>query len=131
MEALKHASNMLSELRTSLLSPKSYYELYMSVTDQLRHLEMYLLDEFQRGRKMADLYELVQYAGNIIPRLYLLITVGLVYMKTVPGCRKDILKDLVEMCRGLCHPFFSNNSNLILNSMIPFPYIKTVLFCGE
>ena len=101
MEALKHASNMLSELRTSLLSPKSYYELYMSVTDQLRHLEMYLLDEFQRGRKMADLYELVQYAGNIIPRLYLLITVGLVYMKTVPGCRKDILKDLVEMCRGM------------------------------
>src|SRR6266436_2206490 len=57
MEALKHASNMLSELRTSLLSPKSYYELYMGVTDQLRHLEMYLLDEFQRGRKMADLYE--------------------------------------------------------------------------
>ncbi len=101
MEALKHASNMLSELRTSLLSPKSYYELYMSVTDQLRHLELYLVDEFQRGRKMADLYELVQYAGNIIPRLYLLITVGLVYMKTTPGCRKDILKDLVEMCRGL------------------------------
>lgn len=101
MEALKHASNMLSELRTSLLSPKSYYELYMSVTDQLRHLEVYLVEEFQRGRKMADLYELVQYAGNIIPRLYLLITVGLVYMKTTPGCRKDILKDLVEMCRGL------------------------------
>lgn len=27
MEALKHASAMLAELRTSLLSPKSYYEL--------------------------------------------------------------------------------------------------------
>lgn len=27
MDALKHASNMLHELRTSLLSPKSYYEL--------------------------------------------------------------------------------------------------------
>jgi hypothetical protein len=27
MEALKHASSMLSELRTTLLSPKSYYEL--------------------------------------------------------------------------------------------------------
>lgn len=26
-EALKHASNMLAELRTSLLSPKAYYEL--------------------------------------------------------------------------------------------------------
>ena len=104
MEALKHASNMLSELRTSLLSPKAYYELYMAVTDQLRHLEMYLLEEFNKGRKLADLYELVQYAGNIIPRLYLLITVGLVYMRTTIGCRRDVLRDLVEMCRGVQHP---------------------------
>lgn len=29
MEALKHASAMLAELRTSLLSPKNYYELCM------------------------------------------------------------------------------------------------------
>lgn len=41
----------------------------MAVTDELRHLEIHLLDEIQRGRKMSDLYELVQYAGNIIPRL--------------------------------------------------------------
>lgn len=27
MESLKHASNMLNELRTSILSPKNYYEL--------------------------------------------------------------------------------------------------------
>lgn len=104
MEALKSASNMLSELRTSLLGPKAYYELYMNVCDQLVHLESYLLDEFNRGRKLADLYELVQYAGNIIPRLYLLIIVGLVYMKTTAGCRRDILRDLVEMCRGVQHP---------------------------
>lgn len=104
MEALKHASNMLGELRTSLLSPKSYYELYMAVTDELRHLEIHLLDEIQKGRKMSDLYELVQYAGNIIPRLYLLITVGLVYMKSNEQSKKDILKDLVEMCRGVQHP---------------------------
>ncbi|XP_074595818.1 vacuolar protein sorting 35 [Brevipalpus obovatus] len=104
MEALKHASTMISELRTNLLSPKAYYELYMAVCDQLRHLEIYLSDEFSRGRKIPDLYDLVQYAGNIIPRHYLLITVGLVYMKTTPGCRRDILKDLVEMCRGVQHP---------------------------
>merc|ERR1719195_705561 len=95
---------MLSELRTSLLSPKSYYELYMATCDQLRHLELYLLDEFQKGRKVSDLYELVQYAGNIVPRLYLLITVGTVYIKTNEYSRKDILRDLVEMCRGVQHP---------------------------
>ncbi|XP_031328219.1 vacuolar protein sorting-associated protein 35-like isoform X1 [Photinus pyralis] len=104
MDALKHASAMLGELRTSLLSPKSYYELYMAITDELRHMELYLLDEFQKGRKVTDLYELVQYAGNIVPRLYLLITVGLVYIKSNSGLKRDILNDLVEMCRGVQHP---------------------------
>lgn len=104
MDALKCASTMLGELRTSLLSPKSYYELYMAITDELCHLEIYLLEEFQKGRKVADLYELVQYAGNIVPRLYLLITVGLVYIKTNTALKRSILKDLVEMCRGVQHP---------------------------
>ncbi|BES91758.1 vacuolar protein sorting [Nesidiocoris tenuis] len=104
MDALKPASAMLVELRTSLLSPKSYYELYMAISDQLRHLELYLLDEFQKGRKVADLYEKVQYFGNIVPRLYLLITVGLIYMKTNPSLKQSLMKDLVEMCRGVQHP---------------------------
>ncbi|EHB15393.1 Vacuolar protein sorting-associated protein 35 [Heterocephalus glaber] len=104
MDALKHASNMLGELRTSMLSPKSYYELYMAISDELHYLEVYLTDEFAKGRKVADLYELLQYTGNIILRLYLLITVGVVYIKSFPQSRKDILKDLVEMCRGVQHP---------------------------
>ena len=55
-DGLKHASTMLSELRTSLLSTKSYYELYMATCDELRHLELYLLDEFQKGRKVGTFY---------------------------------------------------------------------------
>ena len=104
MDGLKHASSMLAELRTSLLSPKRYYELYMAIYDELRHLELFLVEEFQKGRKVADLYELVQYAGNIVPRLYLLVTVGVVYIKCQEMSRKDILRDLVEMCRGVQHP---------------------------
>eukprot|EP00123_Amoebidium_parasiticum_P014332 comp22446_c0_seq1/m.33727 comp22446_c0_seq1/g.33727 ORF comp22446_c0_seq1/g.33727 comp22446_c0_seq1/m.33727 type:complete len:794 (-) comp22446_c0_seq1:282-2663(-) len=104
MDALKHASTMLGELRTSLLSPKSYYELYMAVSDELRHLEMYLQDEYQSPEKVSELYELVQYAGNIVPRLYLLITVGVVYIRVKESMKKEILKDLVEMCRGVQHP---------------------------
>ena len=96
--------SFLGELRTSLLSPKSYYQLYMGICDELRHLEQFLLDEFRKGRKVADLYELVQYAGNIVPRMYLLITVGLVYIQTNEFSRRDILRDLVEMCRGVQHP---------------------------
>ena len=35
---------------------------------------------------------------------YLLITVGAVYIKAKEASRRDILKDLVEMCRGVQHP---------------------------
>ena len=76
----------------------------MGICDELRHLEQFLLDEFRKGRKVADLYELVQYAGNIVPRMYLLITVGMVYIQTNEFSRRDILRDLVEMCRGVQHP---------------------------
>ncbi|PBK91311.1 vacuolar protein sorting-associated protein 35 [Armillaria gallica] len=105
MDALKSASLMLAELRTSSLSPKQYYELYMAVFDALRHLTNYLYDAHTQGRHhLADLYELVQYAGNIIPRLYLMITVGAVYMSIPDAPVKEIMKDMMEMSRGVLHP---------------------------
>ncbi|KAJ7470453.1 vacuolar protein sorting-associated protein 35 [Mycena latifolia] len=105
MDALKSASLMLAELRTSSLSPKQYYELYMAVFDALRHLSNYLYDAHTQARHhLADLYELVQYAGNIIPRLYLMITVGAVYMSVPEAPVKEIMKDMMEMSRGVLHP---------------------------
>ncbi|GLB36714.1 putative plays a role in vesicular protein sorting [Lyophyllum shimeji] len=105
MDALKSASLMLAELRTSSLSPKQYYELYMAVFDALRHLSNYLYDAHTQSRHhLADLYELVQYAGNIIPRLYLMITVGSVYMSIPDAPVKEIMKDMMEMSRGVLHP---------------------------
>ncbi|KAJ9119922.1 hypothetical protein QFC24_005405 [Naganishia onofrii] len=105
MDALKSASAMLAELRTSSLTPKQYYELYMSVFDTLRHLSNYLYDAHVAGKHhLADLYELVQYAGNIVPRLYLMITVGSVYMSIPDAPVKEIMKDMMEMARGVQHP---------------------------
>lgn len=104
MEGLKFAANMLTELRTSALSPKNYYELHVAVVDELHHLERYLSDEFESGRASHDLYEVVQYAGNIVPRLYLLITIGHVYIQGNELPRREVLRDLVEMCRGVQHP---------------------------
>jgi vacuolar protein sorting-associated protein 35 len=60
---------MLAELKTSLLSPRNYYVLFMAVFDYMRgklitylELESYFKDDFRRGRKMIDLYEAVQHA---------------------------------------------------------------------
>lgn len=103
MDALKHASNMLEELRTGLLGPKAYFDLYGITSEYLRYLEVYLSED-KHGKAMNELYELVQYAGNILQRLYLLITVGSVYIKLKKAPAKEVLKDLVEMCRGVQHP---------------------------
>ncbi|KAI8854098.1 vacuolar protein sorting-associated protein 35 [Chytridium lagenaria] len=137
MDALKHCSTMLAELRTSSLTPKNYYELYMAIFDELQHLTTFLYDAHMTKRHhLSDLYELVQYAGNIVPRLYLMITVGSVYMRVareqvvqkaeegekevvevVEGAEaaesakeedvppiKELMKDMLEMARGVQHP---------------------------
>ncbi|MCJ1413265.1 Vacuolar protein sorting-associated protein 35 [Ptychographa xylographoides] len=103
MDALKCSSTLVSELRTQSLGPKQYYELYMAVFDALRHLSVYLRESHPVNH-LADLYELVQYAGNIVPRLYLMITVGTVYMAIEDAPVKEIMKDMMEMSRGVQHP---------------------------
>lgn len=40
-EALRYSAAMLGELRTSLLTPQKYFELYMQAFDELRHLEVH------------------------------------------------------------------------------------------
>jgi vacuolar protein sorting-associated protein 35 len=75
----------------------------MAVFDALRHLSVYLRESHPVNH-LADLYELVQYAGNIVPRLYLMITVGTVYMAIEDAPVKEIMKDMMEMSRGVQHP---------------------------
>ncbi|KJR84940.1 retromer subunit VPS35 [Sporothrix schenckii 1099-18] len=103
MDALKCCSTLVSELRTSSLGPKQYYELYMAVFDALRYLSVHLRENHPVNH-LADLYELVQYAGNIIPRLYLMITVGTAYMAVEGAPVKELMKDMMDMSRGVQHP---------------------------
>lgn len=41
----------------------------MRAFDELRKLEMFFREEDRHGCSVIDLYELVQHAGNILPRL--------------------------------------------------------------
>jgi vacuolar protein sorting-associated protein 35 len=100
-EALKFSSTMLAEMKTSKLTPRNYFNLYMMVFDELEQLQQHFIDEHKRGRKMADLYESVQHAGSVIPRLYLLVTVGAAYVKTKEAPVKLILSDLLDMVKGV------------------------------
>ncbi|CAR23993.1 retromer subunit VPS35 [Lachancea thermotolerans CBS 6340] len=104
MDALKHTSIMLTELRSPTLSPKQYYELYILIYDSLSILSSYFVECHPKKHHLADLYELVQYAGNILPRLYLMITVGSSYLQSSDAPREEILKDMIEMCKGVQNP---------------------------
>jgi len=101
---LEHATEMLRELRTNILTPKSYYELYMKILDEMRELEDYFSGLQKNGSSMTELYERVQGCGNILPRLYLMCCVGgiLITSKEIPA--KDVLLDLIEMIKGVQHP---------------------------
>lgn len=70
----------------------------------MRELEEFFIALSRNGTPVIELYEQVQACGNILPRLYLLICVGSVYIKSKQVPAKDILKDLVEMVKGVQYP---------------------------
>ncbi len=101
---LKESSTMLCELKTSLLSPRNYYTLYTLIFDEMQYVEQFFKEEYRRGRKILHLYNSVQQASSIIPRLYLLITAGSVYIESMEASAKDILFDLLQMIKGVQNP---------------------------
>jgi vacuolar protein sorting-associated protein 35 len=103
-QCLKESSIMLSELKTGLLTPRNYYHLYTIIFDEMQYLEGYFKEEYRRGRKIKDLYDAVQQASSIIPRLYLLITVGSVYIESQQVPATEIMCDLLQMVKGVQNP---------------------------
>ena len=93
---LTHAAQMLDRLRCLGFTPKQYNELFMTVTNELRYLDVYFMDMFERDDTMRSglLYEKVQYNPSILPRLYLMITVGTAMVKNQPELTRDVLDDL-------------------------------------
>ena len=103
-QCLKETSIMLNELKTSYLSPRNYYQLYTTVFDQMQYVEQAFKEEHRRGRKISALYESVQQALGIIPRIYLTITAGSVYIQSLEINAKDILNELLGMIKGVQNP---------------------------
>ena len=66
---------------------------------------MFLAEHVESGvTTYAALYETVQHAGHVLPRLYLMCVTAGSGMKTNPDMVPHFLTDLVEMCKGVQHP---------------------------
>jgi vacuolar protein sorting-associated protein 35 len=53
---------------------------------------------------MVHLYQRVQYVSNVLPRLYLMCTVGAVFIVSDKQSAREVLKDMLEMLHGVQHP---------------------------
>ncbi len=49
-----------SELQTSLLSPRMYYDLYMVVLGELGRVEDYFMNAHHQSTPIVDIYQRVQ-----------------------------------------------------------------------
>ena len=76
----------------------------MSVVDVMLTLKNYMLEEISRGRRLIDLYDDVQQAQHVIPRLYLMITAGSIYIERVPRSTRIIMYDLLGLVKAVQNP---------------------------
>ena len=103
-QCLKETYILLNELRINTLTPKRYYNLYISIFDIMLTLKNYFFEEVSRGKILIDLYDKVQQAKNVIPRIYLMITVGSIYIEKVPKSVHVILFDLLGVVKQVQNP---------------------------
>lgn len=104
IESFKHYNIILFELKNNSLSPKEYYEIYIEVYDCLTILLNYLKSNHLKLFHLTDIYELIQYSNNLVPRLYLMITCGVAMIQIDEFPQTEILKDMIEMLNGVQHP---------------------------
>jgi vacuolar protein sorting-associated protein 35 len=102
--SLKFAKAMLDTLKSTTLSPSKYYQLFLSIFDEMQYIFNYFREEARRGRRMKDLYYTVQQCENIIPRLFLLICVASAYIETGQTNATDIIFDLFNLIKGVQNP---------------------------
>ena len=103
-QCLRESYILLSELRTNILTPKKYYHLYISAFDVMLNIKNFMAEEIGRGRMLIDLYDSVQQAKHVIPRLYLMITAGSIYMEKVPRSVHVILFDMLGIVKQAQNP---------------------------
>ena len=53
--SLNHASLMLDRLRNTGYTPKQYNELFMTITNELRHLDIFIDDLFSRDHMVRNI----------------------------------------------------------------------------
>ena len=98
-------SALISLLKFDLLIPSNYYLLYTDICDLLQEtIEMYIRENISKGIKVKYIYESVQQSQYLIPRLYLMIICGSIYLELYPIKYKEIILDLLNAVKCVQNP---------------------------
>ena len=101
---LKQTKIMLNELRSDILKPDNYFQLYNSIFNEMKKIENFMKLEISRGRRPEDIYESVQQCQFVVPRLYLVILAGSIYIEKCPEKCSELLNDLLEQIKTVQNP---------------------------
>ena len=103
-QVLKFSVDILNTLKAEFKTPSYYNQLFLNVYNELLPLEIYFKEEIKRGRRIKEFYEAVQQCITVLPRLYLMIIVGKIYIDTCPDEKKEIIDEIIKMANGVQNP---------------------------
>ena len=103
-QVLKLSVDMINALKTDFKTPSYYNQLFLNVIEELLPLDKYFREEVKRGRRIKEFYEAVQQCITVLPRMYLMIITGNIYIKNCPNDQKEIICEIMKMANGVQHP---------------------------
>ena len=103
-QVLKLSVDIINTLKTDFKTPSYYNQLFLNVIEELLPLDKYFREEVKRGRRIKEFYEAVQQCITVLPRMYLMIITGNIYIENCPNDQKEIISEIMKMANGVQHP---------------------------
>ena len=104
-KCLLDTARLLSLLKMSVLTPSNYYLLFNDISDIIQEtIEYYIRDKTSKGIKIKYIYDSVQQSQFLIPRLYLMVITGTIYLELCPLYYREIIFDLKSMVKCVQNP---------------------------
>ena len=103
-QVLKLSVDIINALKTNFKTPSYYNQLFLNVIEELLPLDKYFREEVKRGRRIKEFYEAVQQCITVLPRMYLMIITGNIYIENCPNDQKEIICEIMKMANGVQHP---------------------------
>ena len=104
-KCLLDTAGLLSLLKIDILTPSNYYLLFTDICDIIEEtIEYYIREKTSKGIKIKYIYDSIQQSQFLIPRLYLMIISGAIYLELNPLKYREILYDLINMMKCVQNP---------------------------